>query len=303
MSSGAKTKKHFQFSTPKPRSSVISPDVALEPEPLAKPGSDAWVHQTCSWSIKYPPEFTQVSPSAASSNVGSPVVSQVTPSGVPPFLELAPAASTVSLPQSTQRVNNSSIWRDVALALCTFCSCQPCRRSVILGRNSVERSIKAKSDEKVWYRIHPENDMTWYVRREFGPHHHTTRSRRLSSEEFRESVEPTERTPLRMLTAKRKSSSLPHFMDRYLGSVDPEGFDRDAFSNDCRICFDRRSETIVLPCRHGCLCEECLRYSLFSHSVSKGGRKCPFCRKRIKTVVRICRDEGVIQYGYAIKAG
>ena len=46
---------------------------------------------------------------------------------------------------------------------------------------------------------------------------------------------------------------------------------------ECVICFSEKIDTIIMPCRHMCLCISC------TISLQKSGkpqnRKCPICRK------------------------
>eukprot|EP00927_Polykrikos_kofoidii_P065978 TRINITY_DN61665_c0_g1_i1.p1 TRINITY_DN61665_c0_g1~~TRINITY_DN61665_c0_g1_i1.p1 ORF type:complete len:348 (+),score=27.43 TRINITY_DN61665_c0_g1_i1:133-1044(+) len=279
----------------KPKCSRISVAAALQPEPLALPGDDQWLRQTCSWNKVKFPEVVKSNSSAGSSNVGSPTVCPVSPVQTPPVFVLA-GGSQSTPPRSAQRRSDPKVktqrsdrFHVFGRALQWLCPCSPCGSSAVSDD---------KSNEKVWYRIHPENDMTWYVRRDRGP----ALKAEVSSSDLNRALPQSKARPLSM-TKGESSASVPDFLLRHSGLEDPPGFDRDAFTDDCRICFDRRSEVILLPCKHGCVCEECLRYTVFCHSRSKGGRRCPFCRKIIREVVRIVRDEGVIQYGYAIKAG
>lgn len=100
---------------------------------------------------------------------------------------------------------------------------------------------------------------------------------------------------------RRNFCSVPNFADRSLGLIQ-EGFERDAFSNDCHVCYERTAEVILLPCRHGGLCHSCLRMFLYSKPVHRGGRCCPFCRSRIKEALQIHRQPGKpIQFASTIR--
>lgn len=46
-------------------------------------------------------------------------------------------------------------------------------------------------------------------------------------------------------------------------------------SNECIICLSTTSDTLIEPCNHLCLCQDCLS------SVQKSTNKCPICRKPI----------------------
>ena len=41
---------------------------------------------------------------------------------------------------------------------------------------------------------------------------------------------------------------------------------------ECTICCTEKNDTILLPCKHMCLCKEC------SEQLKKDNRKCPICR-------------------------
>jgi len=47
--------------------------------------------------------------------------------------------------------------------------------------------------------------------------------------------------------------------------------------NECKICFERETDTVLLECGHQCCCIEC----------SKNLKVCPICRKTITRVVSI----------------
>lgn len=95
--------------------------------------------------------------------------------------------------------------------------------------------------------------------------------------------------------------SVPDSLDRMVQM--PEPAMNDTFANYCKICYTKQAEVVVLPCRHGSMCQDCLRSSLLSRPLHRGGRQCPFCRKDIKEVILIYRDAAINMYGYAIKVG
>jgi hypothetical protein len=93
-------------------------------------------------------------------------------------------------------------------------------------------------------------------------------------------------------------NSVPCGMDRMCGLDEPEF--NDTFVNICKICCEKESELVFLPCRHGGMCETCLRRSATSRALNKEGMRCPWCRKQLREVIKIY-DEGAIRmYGYAI---
>eukprot|EP00916_Digyalum_oweni_P014248 GHVL01023379.1.p2 GENE.GHVL01023379.1~~GHVL01023379.1.p2 ORF type:complete len:477 (-),score=69.80 GHVL01023379.1:2284-3714(-) len=54
-------------------------------------------------------------------------------------------------------------------------------------------------------------------------------------------------------------------------------------ANVCVICLVKSSTTILLPCMHLCVCEECAK-DLYK---SIGGKKCPVCRVKVKGRVKV----------------
>jgi len=54
---------------------------------------------------------------------------------------------------------------------------------------------------------------------------------------------------------------------------------------ECIICFSDQRDTIILPCRHMCLCVTCAK-SLQAQSNSK----CPICRKDIESFLRLTKN-------------
>ncbi|CAI2374679.1 unnamed protein product [Moneuplotes crassus] len=52
----------------------------------------------------------------------------------------------------------------------------------------------------------------------------------------------------------------------------------------CVICFTNDKDTVVLPCRHMCLCMEC------SQIVRRQSNNCPICRTKVSTFIQI-KDE------------
>lgn len=52
----------------------------------------------------------------------------------------------------------------------------------------------------------------------------------------------------------------------------------------CVICFTNDKDTVVLPCRHMCLCMEC------SQIVRRQSNNCPICRTKVSTFIQIKDD-------------
>ena len=49
----------------------------------------------------------------------------------------------------------------------------------------------------------------------------------------------------------------------------------------CVICFTQEKDTVVLPCRHMCLCLDC------SQHVREKSSNCPICRTKVSTFIQI----------------
>jgi hypothetical protein len=79
------------------------------------------------------------------------------------------------------------------------------------------------------------------------------------------------------------------------------GFELDAFKSVCKVCFEAPVEVVVLPCRHGVLCENCLRRIKLSRAARRGGYKCPVCRSNIREVLWIYGEAAIPQYGFTVR--
>jgi uncharacterized coiled-coil protein SlyX len=47
----------------------------------------------------------------------------------------------------------------------------------------------------------------------------------------------------------------------------------------CSVCFDREAETVLMPCRHCCLCADCADHATLD--------RCPLCREPVASRLRI----------------
>lgn len=164
-----------------------------------------------------------------------------------------------------------------------------------------------------WYRLHPQGDgEKYFVRPDAGLRGRIPGVARTSLLEGMEvnSKEDSKLQPdVLRVKSKRKgrtgrAQSLPCNVERDLGITEPLGFQsgNDTLRNVCRICYDKPIEVVLLPCRHGALCEECLHRTLMSRPAHRGGRQCPLCRAKIQEVVWIYGDAAIPQYGFTIKA-
>ena len=55
----------------------------------------------------------------------------------------------------------------------------------------------------------------------------------------------------------------------------------EAVQRECVICFEVVKDTVVLPCRHLCLCQGCTQI------VRMQNNTCPICRTRIESFLHI----------------
>eukprot|EP01017_Pseudomicrothorax_dubius_P031141 TRINITY_DN3949_c0_g3_i3.p1 TRINITY_DN3949_c0_g3~~TRINITY_DN3949_c0_g3_i3.p1 ORF type:complete len:190 (+),score=19.98 TRINITY_DN3949_c0_g3_i3:160-729(+) len=57
----------------------------------------------------------------------------------------------------------------------------------------------------------------------------------------------------------------------------------DDQNKECAVCLSEKIDTVVIPCRHMCLCIECAK----ALSVAQTGKKCPICRIDIESFVNL----------------
>lgn len=78
-------------------------------------------------------------------------------------------------------------------------------------------------------------------------------------------------------------------LEVYCSDLSADGLARQ----DCVVCQSEPRDTVVLPCRHLCLCVECserVRTRVQQHSY-----RCPLCRERIASMMRIDRPAEVVE--------
>jgi hypothetical protein len=68
------------------------------------------------------------------------------------------------------------------------------------------------------------------------------------------------------------------------GELDEESPKPKETLEQCLICMDKKTEVLIDPCGHGCLCEECAKEYL------KKEDKCPLCREEIEKIYLIFED-------------
>lgn len=105
--------------------------------------------------------------------------------------------------------------------------------------------------------------------------------------------------PVQSRLKKTRRGSCAPCADRRIGLDEPPM--HDTFHNVCTICFSAPADVVVLPCRHGGMCEDCVRRSLRSRPVCRGGTNCPLCRTKVQEVIKMHDESAVNMYGYAIR--
>merc|ERR1711964_715561 len=61
---------------------------------------------------------------------------------------------------------------------------------------------------------------------------------------------------------------------------DDDDDDSDDGDGVCVVCIDNPKDTVVLPCRHMCMCSEC------AQAVRNQRGKCPMCRTDIERLMK-----------------
>ena len=54
--------------------------------------------------------------------------------------------------------------------------------------------------------------------------------------------------------------------------------------NECKICFDRGADTLLLPCKHNEICADCMIMVMIKKMDLKSSATCPFCRRNVKGI-------------------
>ena len=56
---------------------------------------------------------------------------------------------------------------------------------------------------------------------------------------------------------------------------------------NCVVCFNELSDTVVMPCRHLCICQKCCNRIRLMHETSDTINKCPLCRQQAEAFIHI----------------
>ena len=88
-------------------------------------------------------------------------------------------------------------------------------------------------------------------------------------------------------------------MQEIYGFTDPTGSSESSISiililaKECVVCLSEAKDTLVLPCRHLCLCQECANVLRQQGRTPEGGPsrsgrpKCPMCRQVFHSLVHV----------------
>ncbi len=68
-------------------------------------------------------------------------------------------------------------------------------------------------------------------------------------------------------------------LEEFYGTESKKENEEEEGSKECVVCYTELANTIVLPCRHLCLCSKCAQIVRMQTS------KCPICRTAVKTFI------------------
>ena len=74
---------------------------------------------------------------------------------------------------------------------------------------------------------------------------------------------------------------LSHFMENAMVAKVARELREDREHRLCAVCLRAERSTLLLPCRHRCLCEGC------AASVRQTSGRCPLCRETIESSMRV----------------
>lgn len=167
------------------------------------------------------------------------------------------------------------------------------------GTSAQERR-NTDSAPRRWYRVYPISDTSYSVRADAGMGGRIPGQGFSQDSAYRQSsIEGcSEKVACyRSSQPPKRHWSLPPAVERGIGLPSDV---LDDLRGVCKICCDQQNEVVVLPCRHGGMCEKCLRRAVYSKPLHRGGLTCPMCRRDIWEVIRIYDEAVRPQYGYSI---
>ena len=85
-----------------------------------------------------------------------------------------------------------------------------------------------------------------------------------------------------IIDVNKKNSSIK--CNNYIRTRDVLEIAQEVSDLLCVICLENYKDMIIVPCGHQCICSKC-SYNLLYFSETE--YKCPICRKRIDTVIKV----------------
>jgi len=146
------------------------------------------------------------------------------------------------------------------------------------------------ASRKTWYKVIPSSP---------GPDHNRFNARMVGPEDVLDRRHPQQRKLLPQDAAvaeqgsRSRSLSFPATLERGWDIDRGYGYSKNDIVDEdlCNICYANAAQVVMLPCKHGRICETCFRRSVFMRPVHRGGRTCPFCRKYIQKAVVLDKEE------------
>lgn len=83
------------------------------------------------------------------------------------------------------------------------------------------------------------------------------------------------------LKNQKSQQMFPDVPSNVAGDDDDEDDKKSEINRECIICLSEKRDTIVLPCRHMCLCAEC------ADLLSNRADRCPICREGCQALLQV----------------
>ena len=97
--------------------------------------------------------------------------------------------------------------------------------------------------------------------------------------------QPTGLTKWEMQKLLGEAATMSMDIGHMLGTADTSETSEDEEESDnektCKICFEKKINTAVVPCGHACMCIGC------SKSVMEKNAKCPICTNNITQILKL----------------
>jgi len=85
---------------------------------------------------------------------------------------------------------------------------------------------------------------------------------------------------IKVIRQKIKMDNVSYELQEIYG-LEPKADSATYSTQECVICMSSPRNTVVLPCRHLCLCLEC------SHALQEQTNRCPICRTAVESLVQL----------------